>query len=737
MKQELLAPAGDIEAGYAALYYGADAVYLGLKQFSARATATNFDEKNLGEFTGYAHSLGRKVYVALNTLIKEDELDDLMKNLDMCVRCGIDALIVQDIGVARIVKNVYPELELHASTQMAVHNKEGALALQKAGFSRVVVARELSLSEIKEIADIPNLETEAFIHGALCYSYSGVCLFSALEYGRSANRGRCIYPCRAEFDGPEGKQHYFSMKDMALEQDVLKMPVTSLKIEGRKKTALYVAAVVDYYREILDGKGVNNQKAENIKQIFARPWCKFHFNGRDKNVVDRNFVGHRGLITGKIEQAVKGKIIFKTQYTISRHDGLQIDVDGQEKPFGFSVQSMKVGGKNVFEAKVGEIVEVSLPPQSPFLKKGQNVYLASSSRVKGAYSYYKPKSGEFRPRVSLDVSVIINKKQIMAEARGYKVSMEGDFNRAENQEKMLSTIRTSFEKCGDTAFILGALCVENNDNLFVPVSILNELRRELYAKVLIENEVRKLPEFDSCKKYDKAKWIVRTDSPKVLQVLNFEKFAEIIFVISPEMKGDEWKIVPKNKLRLALPTVCRNISKMQKFIDKLLSQGYRKWEIANYWGLSVLPKTGIDLSFDTPIYMFNTQAIAMAKEFGASRVCLTLEDNVENWQSLAEKSCLPVVFPVYQDVPLFTSAVCIRANACKECSREEKLMHLERDGKKYDVLSKNCQTMLFKNTPLCFEREYKSIKSDYYRIDFMYKKYSPDEVNRVVNMFVK
>lgn len=164
MKKELLAPAGDIEAGYAALYYGADAVYLGLRQFSARATAANFDEEKLGEFAGYARSLGRKVYVALNTLIQENELDDLLKNLDICVRCGVDALIVQDFGVAHVVKNAYPELELHASTQMAVHNKEGALALQKAGFSRVVLARELSLSEIKEIAAIPGLETEAFVH---------------------------------------------------------------------------------------------------------------------------------------------------------------------------------------------------------------------------------------------------------------------------------------------------------------------------------------------------------------------------------------------------------------------------------------------------------------------------------------------------------------------------------------------------------------------------------------------
>lgn len=366
MKKELLAPAGDIEAGYAALYYGADAVYLGLRQFSARATAANFDEEKLGEFAGYARSLGRKVYVALNTLIQENELDDLLKNLDICVRCGVDALIVQDFGVAHVVKNAYPELELHASTQMAVHNKEGALALQKAGFSRVVLARELSLSEIKEIAAIPGLETEAFVHGALCYSYSGLCLFSSLETGRSANRGKCLYPCRSEFEGEDGCKHYFSMKDMALEEDVLKMPVTSLKIEGRKKTALYVAAVTDYYRRILDGQGADAQRAENIRQIFARPWCKFHFNRRDKEVIDRDFVGHRGLLTGKVEQVGRGKICFRTLHPVARHDGLQIDAEGQEKPFGFSVQAMRINGKSVFEAPAGETVEVLVPPKSPF-----------------------------------------------------------------------------------------------------------------------------------------------------------------------------------------------------------------------------------------------------------------------------------------------------------------------------------------------------------------------------------
>ena len=299
-----------MEAGYAALYYGADAVYLGLKAFSARASATNFSPEELNEFTAYAHHLKRKVYVTINTLVQEKELGDLLATLDICSACQVDGIILQDLGVARIIKENYPELALHASTQMAVHNKEGALALKQAGFSRVVLARELTLSEIKEIAEVPGLETEAFIHGALCYCYSGLCLFSSMEQGRSANRGKCAYPCRALFKRGEKEAHFFSMKDMALQEEILKLPVTSLKIEGRKKKALYVAAVTDYYRRILDKGKADPKRAENIRQIFSRPWTKFRLHGKNTEVVDNDFVGHRGLEIGKVVRAAQEISVF-------------------------------------------------------------------------------------------------------------------------------------------------------------------------------------------------------------------------------------------------------------------------------------------------------------------------------------------------------------------------------------------------------------------------------------------
>ena len=201
-KPELMAPAGSVDAGYAALHYGADSIYLGLKQFSARADAANFTPEELDEITAYAHSLAprRKIFVTLNTLVLQDELPGLIEQLGTLADIGVDAVIIQDLGVFRLAKKNFPALRLHGSTQMAVHNRAGVEALKELGFARATLARELTIEEIREIVEtVPGIETETFIHGALCYSYSGLCLFSSHRLGRSGNRGRCAYLCRDAF----------------------------------------------------------------------------------------------------------------------------------------------------------------------------------------------------------------------------------------------------------------------------------------------------------------------------------------------------------------------------------------------------------------------------------------------------------------------------------------------------------------------------------------------------------
>ncbi len=737
LKPELLAPAGDIEAGYAALYYGADAVYLGLQKFSARATATNFDEQNLNEFTAYAHHLGKKVYAAINTVVQEDELSDLIETLDICSRCRVDAIIIQDLGVARVIRESYPELEMHASTQMAVHNKEGALFLKSLGFSRVVVARELTLPEIKEIASVKDLEIEAFIHGALCYCYSGLCQFSALESGRSANRGKCLYPCRSEFKTIHGKEHIFSMKDMALTKDILKMPVASLKIEGRKKSALYVAAVTDYYRRILDGKNPDIGLEENIKQIFSRPWCEFHFNGKDKNVTDKDFVGHRGLLIGKIANCSKGWISFKTNHEIGRFDGLQIDVKGLEKPFGFSVQDMKSAGRKIIIAAKGEYIDVKLPSDYPFLSKGSNVYLASSSKVKGLYDYKKPKPQEFINTCDIDVIVEVKSGKVTAQSGKYTSEIVGEFAKADNAEKVKEAFQSSFNKTGGTALRLNKLTVNNPQGLFVPVSEINKLRRSLYEQVEVLHKKGVLPQVDKSSQSCSKVWTVKIDNADYIKALNMADFSEIIYLINPKTSLEQIRELPKEKVRLSLPTVCRKPQVFAKLIKEAVEKGYNKWEAGNYWAIEMLKPYNVDISFDTQLYMFNSEAVQESKNMGASKISFALEDTLENIEKLSQTSPLDTVFVVYQDVPLFTSAVCIRDNDCANCTREKKWLELTKDGKKYDALSEECQIMLFDKRPLCLATEAEKVNCSFYQADFCYKKYSLPQIKEVLDKIMQ
>ncbi len=728
-KHELLAPAGDLDAGYAALYYGADAVYLGLKSFSARASATNFSPEELNEFTAYAHHLGRKVYVTVNTLIQENELNELIKTLDVCSACQVDGIILQDFGVAYIIKEHYPNLSMHASTQMAVHNIEGALTLKKLGFTRVVLARELTLPEIEKIASIPDLEIEVFVHGALCYAYSGLCLFSSMESGRSANRGKCAYPCRACFKMGSKDGHFFSMKDLALGENVLKLPICSLKIEGRKKKDLYVAAVVDYYRRILDTGKADPIRAENIKQIFSRPWTTFHVLGKNQDIIDKDFVGHRGLPIGQVENVLKQYLTFTPKHAFSRFDGLQLDIPGQERPFGFSVQEILLNGRRIFDVKANQKVQVQLPPHSPFINKGTNIYLASSGAVKCAYHYDRPKPNEYKIRPEIKVQIVLTKNKITAEARNKKVVLKGYFESAQNIEKMHDSVRKVFEKYKDTNF-LPIIKIENKDNVFVPVSILNQLRRDLYTQIQVEQESIQLPP-PQAREIKNSAWLIKTDNMDCLEGVDLKNFAEIILQLSPKTDLKKLKSFPKNRVRLALPMIIRGTEAYQNLIQKLLNFGYRKWEIANISGLSFLPSKGIDLSFDSSLYCMNTEAIQMAKNLGANRITLPIEDTIENMAKVSTYSALSTVAIVYQDIPLFTSANCIK-NKCSHCTKEACTLPLQKGHETYFAQIKDCCLTLISNKAFYMGKMRPQIPSDFYRIDFINKNYTPSQVQEII-----
>ncbi len=266
---EILSPAGNMEALRAAVHNGANAVYLGMSEFSARASADNFTKENLPDALAECHSAGVKVYVTLNTLLKDNELDAMRQMIAFLAQSGVDGVIVQDMATALMVRKTAPDMPLHASTQMCVYSLDGVRALEKLGFCRVVLARELSLEEITHIAKNTSLEIEVFVHGALCMCYSGHCYFSAVVGQNSGNRGRCAQPCRL----PYQNGYPLSLKDLCLidYMDALKEAgVTSFKIEGRLKSAAYVAAVTSAFAEALAGKAPDEQTMTHLKDLFSR-----------------------------------------------------------------------------------------------------------------------------------------------------------------------------------------------------------------------------------------------------------------------------------------------------------------------------------------------------------------------------------------------------------------------------------------------------------------------------------
>ncbi len=740
MKTELLAPAGDIEAAYSAFYFGADAVYLGLRRFSARAEAINFSPEDLDEITAFAHAHQKKVYVALNTLMQENELPELMTYLQICADCKVDALITQDIGVARIVKKAFPQLVLHASTQMAIHNLSGALALKKLGFERVVLARELSLAEIRDIQQKSGMEVEVFIHGALCYSYSGLCAFSSMTTARSANRGKCVYSCRDTFKMNGKQYHPFSMKDLALEKDVCDLKGLSLKIEGRKKNALYVGAVTDYYRRILDTGKVDGTLSDNLKQIFARPWTKLHFRGKNKDVIEPDFVGHRGLPIGTVSKVFNKEITFKTAKPLARYDGIQIDIPGMEKPFGFSAEYLTLNGKSVFEVSADKTVSIKLPPKSPFIQKGSAVYLASSTYVKSAYPYEKPKKGLYRNKQAVEIDIYVGSAEITAVSQDVSVSLTESLSPAKDSAKVIKAINECFRKTGDTPFETTSVRIHNPDDLFVPVSLLNQLRRNLFEALSAHiREAKKIPTLPEThlKKGSalniKPKWRLKTDDVSVLKGVDLSKIDEVIIEISAHSSANDFSFLPKEKVRLALPVIIRSQA-IEKTVHHLYEHGYHKWQIGNWGGLRLIPsKAETDIDFDSTIPVLNTQAVAFAHEASAGGITCSPEDTYDNIQKLLSSS-LHTTLIVYQDTPLFLSANCIRPNTCADCTHQTERYTLSNGKERFEAVSKECLTTVIKNEPFYIGHLINNLSPEWLRMDFCNRAYTSAQINRLIQI---
>ncbi|MHB8790766.1 MAG: U32 family peptidase [Desulfobulbaceae bacterium] len=364
---ELLAPAGSLDAFFAALDNGADAVYCGMKEFSARVKAKNFTMDEVERLTAHAHRQRKKLYVTLNTLIKEAELPLLADVLANLAAIGVDGIIIQDLGVWRLARTWFPELPLHASTQMTVHNGAGVRMLEQMGFSRAVLARELSLAEIAEIRRQTTIELEHFVHGALCFSVSGQCLFSSTVSGMSGNRGRCAQPCRRRYQHRDQSGYFFSTSDLCaidLLPDLISAGITSFKIEGRMKSAEYVARVVAAYRLVLDApagerKAALREAGEHLALSFGRPTTRGFLTGFvPAGIATPSQQGTLGHHLGNVISLRQGLIGLTVNDRLHVGDRLRIQPQNDQAGTGFTVREMLAGDTEVRVAKAGEFVRV-------------------------------------------------------------------------------------------------------------------------------------------------------------------------------------------------------------------------------------------------------------------------------------------------------------------------------------------------------------------------------------------
>ena len=340
MKKELLSPAGNKDCLYAAVHNGADAVYLGGKLFGARKFAGNFTKEELKEAVEYAHLYGVKVYVTVNTIIYNDEVESLLEYIDYLYLIGVDALIMQDIGMISLVKKRYPDLEINASTQIHNHNNYAISLLKELGIKKVVLDRELSLKEI-ELLD-SSIEKEVFIHGALCNSYSGCCLFSSMNGGRSGNRGECVQSCRLPYkliknneyiDTPD--KYLLSTRELNTTnriKQLMESDISSFKIEGRMKSPSYVGYITKIYRKLIDnyyqGKSLELtiEEQDNLKILFNREFTNgYLFNDKVMNIKSSN---HQGLEIGKVIEITAKKIKIKLTKILYQEDGIRFKNSG-------------------------------------------------------------------------------------------------------------------------------------------------------------------------------------------------------------------------------------------------------------------------------------------------------------------------------------------------------------------------------------------------------------------------
>ena len=608
-KPELLAPAGNMECLIAAIQAGCDAVYIGGTMFGARSYAGNFNEEEIIEAIKYAHLYGVKVYVTVNTLVYDKEISEFMNYIDFLHKNNVDAIIIQDLGMMDLVRKTYPNLEIHASTQMHIHNLEGVKFATDMGIKRVVLARETDIDTISNIKKNTNIELEIFIHGALCISYSGECLMSYFLTGRSGNRGTCSQPCRMKYDlysdHKLNKDKYLlSTKDLNTILNIGKLidiGVDSLKIEGRMKRPEYVYLITSLYRKAINNylkykeTRITDNDIKEMKKIFNREFTKgFIFNENNNDFTNEFRPNHMGIKIGSIASVGK-KIKIKLTDNLNQGDGIRFIGKTED---GGIVNKMYKKGKLVSSALQNEIVELD----NNYDVKVNDVVLKTTDIKQLNEIDNKIKLNLRKVKINCFIELYIDKPLKLIFNDGInKIEVFGKIVQKSNKINMKNEdIMKQINKLGDTVYTIDEFDIKRDENIFVRISDLNDLRRnavlELNKKRIYKTNYLKKDYYINTTEYiEKPGFSYLVNDKEKLNIKDYK----YIYTENKELINDE--IIYK------LPRVIKDIS----------SGNYLNSEIG-----SVYLNKGVS---DFSLNIVNSYGVAFLNSLGVKRVTLSYE----------------------------------------------------------------------------------------------------------------
>lgn len=705
---ELLSPVGDFECLKAAVQNGADSVYFGADTFSARAFAHNFNLENLKKVIHYAKIRGVKTNLTLNTLIKDNEWESALNLAKNAYEFGIDAIIVQDLGLATKLIKLFPDLPIHASTQMTVHSLNGALELQKLGFKRIILARELSMNEIDYICKNTDIEIECFAHGALCISYSGQCLFSSMLGSRSGNRGKCAQPCRLPYTLFENNKkinsgYLLSTRDLySLDYipSFLQAGVKCLKIEGRMKSPEYVATVTRFYKKYIDlalsnePYIIDKKDKKELMQVFNRGMSSSgHLDDEpNKNLVFKDKPNNMGLFLGKVQNYNKNKGLI----TVKLKEPIEIgDTISLEKESGtYTISELMESHKNIVETKIGQTVMIGRMKGN--ISCNDKIYKMSSKKLS---SFAKESYQKENRKISLNCEVTIKKGvpisihitpcNSVALYKNLNVQYELDELPIEANNKPLTEqiVIQQIAKTASTPYQFKNIKVILDDNVFLPkLSSLNELRRKALEQVedyAMKNYSRSYQEKLSAKNNvpsTKNNSLIQT--PKISVLLNclnpnfdYSKLSSSIDNIYVPLKFFIDKTYTTSLKTLSInfntyiymPTIIKGnyknlfLANAENSIKKYDIKGFVISNICNIKLLNELfsnLNTSFKLVTNYTFNVFNSPTVLALKELGISRFTISPELEKNTIRSLCDCDYLPKELIVYGRIPLMNMKYC-------------------------------------------------------------------------------